>query len=526
MNFKNILTKIKQVLGFTTEPEQAESPPPSIDQREAIKHSLELQEIKKSHTPVEEEPTPEHKAISEDTPITKKVDRNVVVGIDMGTDSTKVVYQVIGLEYSELYNFSKGFPGYPSYAIPTTATLSSGKLYFGYRHGDLPEETAFFTSFKMCLACHSGANACKNCSKLGMNHFQNGVYENGGIELDVQQVSTLFLAYIVKNVTEYIHKKYNSYFNLNFQYNFSFPVNYLEENEKYFTSIIFNAYLIYPLIDNGIQIDDGLKLIDDITDVQIDRLNKKEILYCIHETTAAMQSFLSTHRFKPDLYTIVDVGAGTTDVSVFRLSKNEGEFTIRYYADQSHSIGGDDIDLQVGQSIKEILKKEFSLNEIKQAKNGLSGSDRLTIGETEILLSDVQYEMSRVLNRFHSCLSDTICNQAFRYEPVVPRWLNLNIVVIGGGANFPGVRERLKWSPFKAETSWSPNMMTIELPPNIDMRQNDVNEHILSTEFHYYSVAHGLSYVVDDILSSVLPKDIGEFKPLKIYRVKFEIDLT
>ena len=89
---------------------------------------------------------------------------------------------------------------------------------------------------------------------------------------------------------------------------------------------------------------------------------------------------------------------------------------------------------------------------------------------------------------------------------------------------FPGITEILTRYPFKGSGAWKPEIIEPELPDNLVMDDKTINEYTLIKEFRHYSVAHGLSYLIDDILQTIPPSKVEDYKPEKCIREKFLIE--
>lgn len=453
----------------------------------------------------------------------ERQERTLNIGIDMGTDSTKCVYQIIEHGKAHVFNFNVNNKNYPAYALPSIITIMDNKLFFGDENKSTEAGAISFTSFKMCIACFKEIIDCKECSKKGVNSLNEGQFNCEEYQLNAYDLCIIYLAYIINIVTSQLNLKYRKKFILHHIYNFSFPTNYLDRNKEYFDKMVFIAEKISGSIVKGVDFNEAKKILTNAKKSSINStIEVEKNVFVVPETSAAMQSFKESNYLDRGIYSVIDVGAGTTDISIFRLDDSDERLV--YYADESHLIGGDDFDLKIKESLTQ-SEVVISLTSIKYAKNELHKNNELRISNLKPIkiddLTSIVYDLKKTIQRK---FSETLRLKAYPKYQEVSHFLNVKIIPIGGGSKFPGITKVLKIYPFFGSGTWKPEIVEPELPDNLVMDDETINEYTLIKEFRHYSVAHGLSYLIDDILQTIPPSKVDHFKPEVFIREKFLIE--
>ena len=456
--------------------------------------------------------------------------RNFIIGIDFGTNSTKVIYQIDGLPSKNafVFCFNEEIDGTPYCAIPSAVSIYEGRVYFGKKAIQLRQnKSLYFSSFKMCLGCFFKITKCKKCDVLGFSRFRYGEIDitDLGIKLTAPIISAFYLAYIMNTIKQTIFKKYGTKFEPQYYFNVSMPLNFLEKAKDEFINIIYIAEKMSSFIMQGIE----LKFIYEEykrNSSEVDDLKKKNNCFIVEETRAAMKSVISAGYYETGKYGVIDIGASTTDISIFHFGgADEIEKKFFYYADKCYLIGGDDFDLEILNNLK-IGTQVTAQNiyAIRLAKEQLLVKNKFVLNEHEI-----NYDIEKILeickplfDRIHNNFSETIRLYAFEKEPVLSRWKQINIIFIGGGSQWPYLREKFKEPPFYGDfNDWNPNFAEINFPDNINLEESDVNPYKIKQYFLYYYVAHGLSYPIFDIYEAVYSESVP---PLR--RVEIQIERT
>ena len=241
------------------------------------------------------------------------------VGFDFGTSSSKICYYDIINETHHLFVFDKNLRDNSRYCKPSIIRFEDDKIYFS----DIPR------GYRIELF------------KIDMHNKDYGP-EDSHLTKKIKgyQLVAIYCAYILKVVQKYILLNYK---NAKLFFQFGIPVDHLSnlnypdsEKEKMFR-IAFGIAMILKESNvdiEGMSATEILKLLT-AAEKKYTLINNKEELFSIYpETIAGVGALLLNYtldrRFR---YSIVDIGAGTTDFSFFQfgdIANPDGQFYIYY----------------------------------------------------------------------------------------------------------------------------------------------------------------------------------------------------
>jgi len=322
-----------------------------------------------------------------------------------------------------------------------------------------------------------------------------------------------------KLLEEYVRR-----YDLEFYFNVSMPLNFLEGKKNECLNIIYKAEALSDIMVQGVDLKFLHEKYNQLS-FQVDDLRKKNTSFVVEETRAAMHSIISAGYYETGKYGVVDIGASTTDISIFHYGgADDVEKKFFYYADKCYLIGGDDFDLKI---IRELNKFNIDPNPhnihlIRQAKEQLFKKNKFVVKKYGIDydLDDIIDICNPLFKEIHNKFSETIRLHAFEKEKEINRWKQMNILFIGGGSQWDYLKDQFKDSPFLGgHDDWDPKFLEINFPDNINLEGSDVNPYKFKQNFLYYCVAHGLSYPIFDIYEAVYP---GKVPPLQKIEVKIE----
>ena len=266
------------------------------------------------------------------------------IGFDFGTSSTKICYYDVLNETHHFFVFDKRLNDQSRYCKPCIIRFSENKLFFN----GLPFGKKF-NLFKVDMHCKT--------------------YVPDSIDLNVSikgyQLVALFTANILKIIIPYLNKKYD-YPKITLQ--FGVPVDHLSntklpdsEKEKMFRLAFGIGILLSETKINdfeGMNSSDIITLLNDSENKYLDLGNRDDLFSIYPETIAGVGSLLSNNtlerRFR---YSIVDIGAGTTDISFFHygdISEPGGKIYI--YHSKTTDIGTQNNSTNLKLAIQELQK--------------------------------------------------------------------------------------------------------------------------------------------------------------------------
>jgi hypothetical protein len=274
--------------------------------------------------------------------------RRVTVGLDFGTSSSKCCFLEEGPGKRFTALAFQGNAGtrllYNTILVHTEDTLEFGPDLTPTR------EQICVRSFKMCLLCQArnegggGSLSCPRCSRQRPGHFLLGQRW-----LSAEDISTLYLSVVLGEALLAIQNGLGvGASSLRVNVNAAAPLDQLQEFGsvgEYFDRCFFYAL---RLAESGSprrrwQVDEALRR---LAEVRREALPDTSLspTRVFPETHAAITAYTLLPQSEKGLYAIVDIGAGTTDVSFFWLQKDEAKTAAWYYAAGTESVGMDDVD--------------------------------------------------------------------------------------------------------------------------------------------------------------------------------------
>ena len=254
----------------------------------------------------------------------------VIVGCDYGTHSTKVLYRRRGEERIRLAQIGTPCEGYPECASPSVIRIKDDRITFGKqavggRNGEP------FASLKVHLLRGDAAAA-----------------------VDLPQAATVlnavYLAWVFAEVRRVVEKDFPS---AEITFQVAAPIDYAgyvdqSEIKQRFQAVTQAAWkaAFDPTVENKLSLRRGGSL-GHACDV-MRRLLEEPLLpesespcQILPETVAPIVALALDPEMEPGIYLMVDMGAGTTEMSVVNSTTNaDGEVATCYF-DSTIEIGGD-----------------------------------------------------------------------------------------------------------------------------------------------------------------------------------------
>jgi hypothetical protein len=210
------------------------------------------------------------------------------------------------------------------------------------------------------------------------------------------------------------------------------------------------------------------------------------------ETHAAMTGFLLLPEAEPGLYALLDIGAGTTDVSFFWFQKNQAGTCAWYYATGTTSRGMDDVDRALAGMLN------VPPSQLRRAREA-RGEAWLTDHGPKF--ADVSCDIGAHFDRVHW--------QARQVDQRDRAWMDngkalFRTFLVGGGCGCLPLVQRIRKSPPQG-MSWAVRPSRLLVPENVSVVDSEGAFGTLGSgrydrERQLLLLAYGLSYPRQDMI--------------------------
>jgi len=175
------------------------------------------------------------------------------------------------------------------------------------------------------------------------------------------------------------------------------------------------------------------------------------------ETHAAMTGFLLLPERERGLYGLVDVGAGTTDISFFWLQKNENDTRVWYYATGTTPKGMDDVDRALAPILNEPADR-------LRAKRESMGTD--WVSRNSSTFSEVSNAIEKHLKSVYWTAHDLDQRRGAWIDN--KRTAQFRLFLVGGGAMCAPLVDKIrKFLP--RDTRWGVQPSRLLVPANVSV---------------------------------------------------------
>jgi len=488
INKKNVMpiTKVSNV--SQTKPDishkkilKTDSEPEKIKTEEDFKINAEIIEFQKNIS-ILSAPEQKKKIFS---PIRRKTTETVdiIVGLDFGTSNTKIAYRRISTDQVKPILFNHKSPKHENYFLPSIVVFrNDGNLLLGldaakYLNNN-PEKNGIY-NFKMLFVSEidNSLNNNENIKLMKKKlkpEFNNKILKQFNNK-KFRFIVISYLAYAMREAREKIKKELPNRF-LDISFNICIPVDYVNNNivSDEFQKLIASSEFIerehYEKHNNFEYLDLVYR------NIAYDENHTR--VFDIPETVAEVASYTTSSSIKEGLHTIIDFGAGTTDISIFNI-KNPRKENQKFAFYSSHIIN-------YGFRRVDFLKEMNKADEIEKYIYFLWEKSNIAWHNAYYghLINDIDWKGDKV-----------------------------QIFVSGGGANEKLVSKIFK-KPRVNKEKWESYPHPLRKLPT---PEDYVNKKI---QFHRFAVAYGLSNPkpklrINDFL---LPKDAPNDTPIPKYK--------
>ena len=286
---------------------------------------------------------------------------SVTVGLDFGTSSTKCVVNLEGYENHEdkflVIAFPSQKPSETTLCIPTSIAVQGNCLVFGESAEQLPE-SCVIRSFKMAIPCIG--KKWGNYQSALMIPEKPGFFDIQGNQLSAVDLGILYLANVIRQVKSQLKRYLPTHMSVQVYLNLAAPLNQLKcettttksKNKlsirdsalsRHYIGLGQRSLRLSDSSQNPWPLEEAIQALEDIKSKPLLSFQESPA-YVVPETLAAIRSYINRPRTRSNHFMTFDVGAGSTDTSIFWLEKHEGSIKPWYYVSASLHIGMDSVD--------------------------------------------------------------------------------------------------------------------------------------------------------------------------------------
>jgi hypothetical protein len=449
------------------------------------------------------------------------------VGLDFGTSATKVMFSQARRRGVRPVLFEHGLNHVPPYCLPSLVAIDKNKqLLFGTEAARILSGKPWDHGIRRLKVLVAGEQDPRFRDSETHESFQQYVEQNWGAEvaLEPRLLTALYLAYVMHAVRLKL-TRLQEYRNqdLDFHFNICVPIDYVENNavRPCFEEVLAWAELIERQWPNAAwdaeqvaQVADLRRLADYGRDTKggFGRQDQEARVFAVPEAVAEVASYLVSLRRREGIHAIIDLGAGTTDVSIFNLKERElqgqrriGRDWVSYwYSARSFPRGMTQIERIVASHVGSCTDEHVT--KVLGALSDLSAQVRVRIKNREKLEIDMKKEVELLWMMTHKAWQEAYDHR--RHQSCWTR-NQVQIFVSGGGCHLPGVEYWFKksWMDLNTQNPWGPYKYSIlPEPEEFDTSGNQV-------PFHRVAVAYGLARPLPELGEFVLPSDAPNHTP-------------
>lgn len=373
--------------------------------------------------------------------------RLIAIGLDFGTSSIKVALRDLTDSKAPvtLVDFGTTLSGYSRFVVPSTVIVSQQRMLTGVEAETAATEISgtVLRSGKVNLLRGTWSPLDEHLSLPLPDHTTPRATQT-------EFACTILLAGVLRQVLDLVQKQWGN--TARILCNIDVPVDHLENN------VAASAF--------GRMLNVSLRLAE--TGAEWSSLR---------EAHAAWRSACDAFRTSPDArtaivaeaqailagisdivqpqehkpYAVVDIGAGTTDIGIFRLSMWDSDERINFFASGTCIIGCDDVDAIVCEQLGVPLLDGAAVKRALRASRASADGGKpivldLDDGRHILQAADLHRAVRQVAHRCNQHFIKMCCaarNKARRHE----NWREIPTIVVGGGALMPGLGDMVRQVP-------------------------------------------------------------------------------
>lgn len=442
-------------------------------------------------------------------------------GIDFGTSWTKVFFKEILSGRVCAWSFEPQLDGLPPFCWPSTMRAADGMFFFG-TPGERMTGGRVIRSFKVCLACENGlisGNKCtfRQCERVGLppGVFDLRIAAHTAVIFHPIELVTLYLADLLHELLDRASEEALIDADSKSTFNMAAPLDMLNDpsREAIFNRVLYMSDLIKEDVYQGMPVEEAKRAVSEICAGTPSVPGEEERhTFLVPETHAATMGYIADGKAEPGLYAAIDIGAGTTDIAVFRHCREYCEREFAYYSAGTDLAGGDAMDRAVlahlaGTADMTMEEQAEVLSQIRSAKQRLDDMDTIPIRgnylTSDIFVSASHAVLDRILQHYRR-----VWGRAYQKESNPASWKNLNLFLLGGCNRLRPIRDRIEYyNPAIDFCDIQTILHPVGLPTGLESLDPCLKSH-LAEYSDLLTIAHGLSFHIGEIRRFFKPREV------------------
>jgi len=446
------------------------------------------------------------------------------IGIDVGTSTTKVCFRPPGAS-TKVYVISLGSED--TALCPSTVTVEGGCLYFGSEAERRAHASGaqVFRQFKVCVACEVGlksevpTSGCR-CKRRADTGTCSAIFTLSNTENTVlaSDLLTFFLSWAMGESRRRIPNDLTGGRLPRTTYSISAPVDQIDAGSKLngaYARVVFHAWRLSSAIQQGTGLTEALSWIASVQSVPLPPEGDRAVELC-PESGAIAAGYAMSPEIEEGLYTVIDIGAWTTEMAFLRYTEvgrqTTGRSALAFYAARSHRVAANQVDERCRNHLLQMYNASASNDGLladrirQQREANVFGKRLLQIytdrPEKRPRQSALQFAQDLVAEELRRCFIMTF-GEAYEKEKFEDRWRNqLRVLFAGGGSLDPVLRSGIE-HPFISQDQAQDQMV----PPPSDLVGLP-----LRVGYPRFLVAYGLAHGSARWPRGFLPSEVLPFR--------------
>lgn len=465
----------------------------------------------RTHCPPDEAPkTAPIEAIKQFLGIRRSITSlRIQVGLDFGTSVTKLLYRVQGQagQTVQVLGIGHELPGVPEFFVPSLVAISKkGELLLGHLaaralHG--ADWRAGISGFKMLVAGREDPRFLDaDMDARYQAHLKTGTGNDA--RFTPAAIAATYLAYVMRRARLALAREFPGY-SLDVSFNTCVPI---EQREHPVSNLFERLFQVAERLDVETRqtakttwwADEAERLLKaDASPIEHSRV------FVVPEAVAAVAAYLTSLSRADGLHALVDIGSGTTDVSIFHLATNRSTgLQSTWLSAKSIPLAATHIENEIASALRANAYSDPITRDVVLAC--MSGDDalgQLSSGAVERSLAAIWNESTDAWRDAYPKLK----GESFWTRDRV------RVLLAGGGGLVPTAKSVFAHSWYRG---WGPYSCQVIPDPGADANKSSTR-----VPFARICVAYGLTIPVPELGDYVLPGDAPNMTPPPLPRREY-----